>query len=192
MGLVIAIRKLFKTMITMVELKKDQVALIYFGEKAEIYKGPFWGKPSSISIIQLPNGWVVGMKNGDQKSLEIMKDISLDKDRISFSVIVRIIVKFYFSGPFKVSDLECASKKGSSVEAPSLLTEYVKEVLRNGASHFEAIQNNATDYYDGKITKSKLINKILLDIEFPKRLFSNIFRTIMIIKDVDFRFEREL
>jgi hypothetical protein len=190
-ALVIAIRELFKTMITMVELKKGQIALIYFGEKAEIYRLPVLRKPSAIKIIQLPDGWMADTKKYEKRELSVRIKIPLDRYLITSSAIINFLFKFEFLGQFQVADLECVVPKNNELDLPILLTTFVKEVLGVN-SRFTEIQKSIEGYSEGRMTMSKLINEILMDLRFPKHLFSNILSTTIRIEEIEFQSEREM
>lgn len=191
MVLVIAIRKLFKTMITMVELKKGQIALIYSDEKAEIYRLPILGKPSAIKIIQLPEGWKAETKKYEQRELSVRIKIPLDRHLITSSAIIHFLFKFEFLGQFQASDLECIVPKDDDSDSPILLTAFIEEFLEVN-SRLAEIQKSIEGYSEGKMAMPKLINEILLDLRFPKRLFSNILSTTARIEKIEFQSEREM
>ncbi|MHB8903591.1 MAG: hypothetical protein ACYC40_00595 [Patescibacteria group bacterium] len=191
-ALVILIRKTFKRIITMIELKKDQVALIYFGEKVEIYRWPFFGKPTAIKIIQLPAGWRTEMKRGEEKELDIPVKIILEQNLLNFGVIIHIFVKFEFLGSFQAADFENVVPNLDDIDSPILFEPFINEILLTGGSNFKEIQRNAAEYYEGRITLPKLKNEILLDIKFPRNLFFNVQGTTIRIGEIEFQSEREM
>lgn len=191
-AIVIGIRKTFKKIITMIELKKEQVALIYFGEKVEIYRWPFFGKPSAIKIIQLPEGWKIEMKKGEERELDIPVKISLEQNLLNFAVILHIFIKFEFLGSFQAADFENVVPNLDDIESPILFVQFIDEVLLTGGSNFKEIQKNLEEYYEGRITLPKLKNEILLDIKFPRHLFFNVQGTTIRVGEIEFQSEREM
>lgn len=190
--LVIVIRKTFKRIITMIELKKGQVALIYFGEKAEIYRWPFFGKPTAIKIIQLPGGWRLDMKRGEERELEIPIKINLEQNLFNFFVIIHVIIKFEFLGTFQAADFENVVPNREDLDSPIFFEPFITEILMTSGSKFREIQMNAEKYYEGKITLPKLKNEILMDLRFPRHLFFNVQGTTIRIGEIEFQSEREM
>lgn len=178
---------------TVVELKKDQIALIYFGEEIKIYNGPFSGeKPSQVRIIQLPNGWGTEIKKYDKKEMEIEVEIDIERHLLNFGVVIHFFIKFEFLGPFQTADLEQFITRNDIDKSPFLFKSFVKEIFINSGSNFREMQKNAEGYTEKKITMPKLINEILLDVKFPRHLFPNILNTTIRIGRIEFQSELEM
>lgn len=179
--------------VTVIELKRDQIALIYFGEEIKIYHGPFRGrKPSQVKIIQFPEGWGIEIKKYDKKELEIEVKIDLERHLLSFSVIIHFFIKFEFLGPFQIADLEQVVTRNETDKSLFLFQSFVKEIFLNSGSKFIEMQKNSEDYTERKLTMPKLINEILLDVKFPRHLFPNILETKFRIGKIEFQSEREM
>lgn len=186
--------KKFAKKFTVVELKKDQIALVYFGEEPKIYHGPLSGeKPTSTSVIQLPENWGTEITKYDLKELEIEVTISLDKRLLNSIVIIHFFIEFEFLGPFRAVDLEHVITKGDiDSKSPFAFKSFIKEVLMNGDSKFEEIKMNVERHKEGNLMMPKLIDEILLDTKFPKHLFPNILGTWLRIGIIEFQSKKQM
>lgn len=186
--------KKFAKKFTVVELKKDQIALIYFGEEARIYHGPFSGeKPTSTLVIQLPENWGTEIKKYDLKELEIEVTITLDGHLLSSVVIIHFFIEFEFLGPFRAVDLEHVITKGDiDSKSPFAFKSFIKEVFMNGDSKFEEMKMNVERHKEGTLMMPKLIDEILLDTKFSRRLFPNILGTWVRIGIIEFQSKKQM
>lgn len=181
--------------LTVIKLKKDQIALIYFGEEAEIYHGPFLRKekPSCVRKVQLPRGWGTEIRDYDEKTVEIQVNVDLEGGVISSGAVIYILIKFEFSGPFQAVDLErVLTREDINTNLPAVFKLFVEEFFRNTRTRFEGIEVNIRKKWEGKLTPGKLKSEILRDVEFPKQLFPNVRGTKIKIKKVKFNSEREM
>lgn len=166
-----------KRKITVLSLEPDQIALVYYTDPNGgiiFYEKPLWGK-FPFSIVKLPDGWAVGMKQKFKGKIHFcLKDRTINNR----PVVIPGCIKFRFSGPFKAQDFGNFLPIQLSPEEINLEHEIRKIFL---ASFSPESENNRhadiTDFFLRKIPQRVLLNDILASADFPERLFGNVKKT---------------
>lgn len=185
--------KVVSTKITIAKLEPNEMGvMLYPDNKAEIYEKSVWGK-YPINVVTFPKKWDWKTEKGNKKEVEIGIKIKINKTVL---VLVPMIIKFTFSGPFQLDELRqklqiddssCLNKMSSNIQ--ELISQKFQE-FNNGLSH-DLIQGDLVNYLNSEVSMQGLTYSIMRRVSFPKNLFTNVEKTEIEVLDPKFRFSKK-
>lgn len=165
--------------ITTMRLDRNEMGILIYSDKQIVtYNGPVWGKPF-VGTIRFPEKWNWKVQKGDEREIEVSVTIEVTE---VIHVAIPILIRFTFSGPFTLNDLENVLKANFYTRQNNTIFSITKKIrkvffdLNNGINH-DLISEDALRYLTADVTEEKLMSDISERIKFPEKLFVNVEQT---------------
>ncbi|MEI6835918.1 MAG: hypothetical protein WCK59_03720 [Candidatus Falkowbacteria bacterium] len=167
----IAVWMVIKLEVTILAPQDTELILLHYkNNRVVIYEKPIWGKPP-LSIIKLPNGWIKKIKGGEVKLVETELLVEMNS---STSIKIPLVIEYRFLGPFKAIDfqekLKIAAPRKAKIRIFSA-TNMFRPVIR--PKYHESLKADLIFFNDGLKSHWDLVEKIMTQIDFSDRFFSN-------------------
>ncbi|MHB8903592.1 MAG: hypothetical protein ACYC40_00600 [Patescibacteria group bacterium] len=163
-----------KLRFTILTQHENEIILLHYkGNKVKIYEKAIWGKPR-ITIIRLAYGWLREIKGGERKIIET--DLSVEMG-ISTVALIPLKIEYRFSGPFKAADLQAKLKINTSKKAKARIISGLnifKPVIKT--PYRDPMKFDIIRWNNGRISQWDLAQKIMAQVDFPEKFFSNMKR----------------
>lgn len=160
-----------KLEITNLPQHNNELILLHYKNRVEIYKRPVWGKPL-ISKIKLPNEWLKDIKGGEQRIIATNLEIEMNN---LVTVSIPLSIEYKFLGPFKVSDFQKKLKitvpRTKKIRFFSGLNIF-KPVIE--PSYRESMKMDIIRLNNGQLSQLDLAQIIVAKVDFPEKYFSNL------------------
>jgi len=158
--------------LTILKQNKNEIIILHYKKnRIENYDGPALGKPK-VTVIKLPNEWIKEIKGGEIKLIEAELKIEMNA---SNTILIPLIIEYKFLGPFKIADfqkkLKITTPRKSKIRYFSALHMFNPTIQ---VSQTENLKMDIVRWDNGQISFLELAQKIVSQIDFSEKYFSNI------------------
>ena len=157
---------------TILKQNKNEIIILHYRKnRIETYNGPVLGKPKA-TIIKLPNEWIKEIKGGEIKLIEA--ELKIEMNALN-TIVIPLVMEYKFLGPFKIADfqkkLKITTPRKSKVRYFSALHMFNPTICD---LHVESLKMDIVRWDNGLISFLELAPKIISQIDFSEKYFSNI------------------